>query len=461
MRVFPDVGIGPATRFVVQHEQTGKGRLKDLFAGSLKLTTPLLWLSYFFESFTYLGYTAWLTTIMEAHGATQQQAAFAFSYAGMGGIVVLLSLSRLLDRFGPLASFGSATDRWSWGCCRSARRASPSPPIWSWRVVAHACGAGTHNSLNSTVAMFYPTRIRSNGVGWATAAGRIGGAVGPLTIGYAFAAKLPLDTVLTDHRGAVSCRDGAQRRARHDLSSAFHRSAGTRRRGVSTMNEATKPEDWRRIDVHHHIAPKAYLEAVGANVGPVLRHWSLAKAIADMDEGEVATALLSVTQTTLDPGKEEQARGLALDCNDYAARIVSDHRGRFGMFTALPMPDIDGSLRVIEYGMDVLKADGVGLYTSYRDKWLGDASFDPVFEELDRRKAVIYVHPISPDCCTNLRARPAGCEYRIRHRHHARHRQYGVHRRVAALSQSAHDLVACRRHYALPDRALHAHRDLP
>ena len=121
-----------------------------------------------------------------------------------------------------------------------------------------------------------------------------------------------------------------------------------------------------------------------------------------MDEGGVATSIASVTQTTLDAGQEDKARGLARDCNDYAAKLVSDYRGRFGMFTALPMPDIDGTLREIEYGMDVLKADGVGMYTSYRDKWLGDPAFDPVFEELDRRKAVIYVHPTVPDCCVNL-----------------------------------------------------------
>ena len=157
MRIFPAAGIGPATRFVVQHEQTGKGALKDLFAGALKLTTPLLWLSYFFESFTYLGYTAWLTTIMEAQGLTQQQAAFAFSYAGMGGIVVLLILARLLDRFGPLASVGSAC-LMVLGLISIGASGLTIGAYMILAVVAHACGAGTHNSLNSTVGMFYPTR---------------------------------------------------------------------------------------------------------------------------------------------------------------------------------------------------------------------------------------------------------------------------------------------------------------
>jgi len=161
-------------------------------------------------------------------------------------------------------------------------------------------------------------------------------------------------------------------------------------------------EELRRIDVHHHIAPPAYLAAVGSEVGPPLQKWSLAKSLEDMDEGGVATAIVSVTQLSMRLDRRDALRALARSCNDFAARLVADHRGRFGMFAALPMPDIDASLEEIAYGMDVLKADGVGLYTSYRDKWLGDPAFDPVLAELDRRKAVIYVHPATPDCCVNL-----------------------------------------------------------
>ena len=80
---------------------------------------------------------------------------------------------------------------------------------------------------------------------------------------------------------------------------------------------------------------------------------------------------------------------MARDLNDYGARMVSDHKGRFGLFAVLPLPDVEASLKEIAYAFDTLKAQGVGLLTSYGTKWLGDVSFAPVFEELNRRGAIL------------------------------------------------------------------------
>jgi len=120
------------------------------------------------------------------------------------------------------------------------------------------------------------------------------------------------------------------------------------------------------------------------------------------DQAGVATAMLSIMQPGVWFGKVEEARKLARDCNDYGMKLVKDYPGRFGLFATLPIPDAEGSLKEIEYTLDVLKVDGIELLTSYYEKYLGDPSFLPVFEELNRRKAVVYVHPTTPECCSAL-----------------------------------------------------------
>jgi 6-methylsalicylate decarboxylase len=159
-----------------------------------------------------------------------------------------------------------------------------------------------------------------------------------------------------------------------------------------------------RIDVHSHFAvPSWVAELAKTNrLTPGMRDWSLAKEIEDMDQGGVATAISSITTPGFENMGLEPSRRLARECNDFAAKMMADHKGRFGMFVSVPMPDIEGTLREIEYGMDTLKADGVALLTVYGDKWLGDASFAPVWQELNRRKAVVYTHPTGANCCRNL-----------------------------------------------------------
>ena len=159
-----------------------------------------------------------------------------------------------------------------------------------------------------------------------------------------------------------------------------------------------------RIDVHHHIVPPVYLEELAPmkRLTPQSVNWTVQKSIDQMDEAGVAVSITSVTTPGLWFGSHSPARRLARACNDWAAKIGTDHPGRFGMFVNVPLPDIEGALKEIEYGLDVLRADGVSLFTSYGDKWLGDPAFDPVFAELNRRKAVVYTHPTTCTCCTNL-----------------------------------------------------------
>jgi predicted TIM-barrel fold metal-dependent hydrolase len=159
-----------------------------------------------------------------------------------------------------------------------------------------------------------------------------------------------------------------------------------------------------RIDVHHHLSPPTYIQAaISNNFGDgLLRNWTPEKSLADMDQAGIAVSMLSVTQPGVNFTSGEAARKLVRECNEYSAKLISDHPGRFGGFAMLALTDIDGSLKEISYALDTLKLDGIGLMTNYRDKWLGDPLFLPVMEELNRRKCVVYTHPSTADCCVDL-----------------------------------------------------------
>jgi predicted TIM-barrel fold metal-dependent hydrolase len=116
----------------------------------------------------------------------------------------------------------------------------------------------------------------------------------------------------------------------------------------------------------------------------------------------VATAVLSGNVPQARPLARDAAARIARESNDYAKQLATGHPGRFGVFAMLPLPHIDESLKEIAYALDTLKADGIGLMTNYRDKSLGYSYFDPIWDELNRRKATIYTHPVDANCCVNL-----------------------------------------------------------
>ena len=157
----------------------------------------------------------------------------------------------------------------------------------------------------------------------------------------------------------------------------------------------------RRIDVHHHVTPPSYIAAAAQITygNPPRMSWSLQRSLDDMDAGGVETAIISLPHpVTIWPKPNDEQRRLARDWNEFVTKIAQDKPGRFGLFASLPILDIEGSLKEIEHAFSALKADGINLMTNIGDKWLGDPYYDPIFEELNRRKAVVYTHPLAPNC---------------------------------------------------------------
>jgi 6-methylsalicylate decarboxylase len=173
-----------------------------------------------------------------------------------------------------------------------------------------------------------------------------------------------------------------------------------------------------RIDVHHHMAPPSYVKAMDREIAPTAayRNWSPAVSLDKMDKANVAASILSPIQDLVRDSlsdRSERARSLARQNNDYGAQVVRDRPDRFGLFATLPMPDVEGSLKEIAYALDTLKADGFGLFSSYLDKWPGDPVFAPVFDELNRRRAVLFFHPAHHTCCRNMEGLTSTMEFDI------------------------------------------------
>jgi len=152
-----------------------------------------------------------------------------------------------------------------------------------------------------------------------------------------------------------------------------------------------------RIDTHHHVVPAAYatwLKQKGMEAGGMpIPHWSADSAIALMDKYRIQTAIMSISTPGVHLGDDAEAREKAREVNEYAADVVRKHPNRFGFFATLCLPDVKGSLNELAYAFDKLHADGVVLLANSRGIYLGDRAFDPVFDELNRRKAVVFVHP--------------------------------------------------------------------
>ena len=124
--------------------------------------------------------------------------------------------------------------------------------------------------------------------------------------------------------------------------------------------------------------------------------WSPSLSLEFMARNGIGTSILSLSAPAMTIIKDKaEAASLAREVNEYAASLRDQHPLRFGFFATIPCPneDVEASVAEVAHCLDVLKADGVMLLTSYGGKYLGHVSFRPLWDELDRRAAVVFIHP--------------------------------------------------------------------
>jgi predicted TIM-barrel fold metal-dependent hydrolase len=168
----------------------------------------------------------------------------------------------------------------------------------------------------------------------------------------------------------------------------------------------TETKPWR-IDVHHHVVPSQY-----ADDSLPVKIPDAEEQLRSMDSWQIRAAITSLTPRVVLKNLH-RLPAVARDCNEFQARQSQEYPAQLGSFALLPLPDVDGALEEIAYALDVLRLDGIGLFSSINDCYLGDTSLDPVFDELNRRNAVVFIHPTHCEAPehTRLHAPPFAVEY--------------------------------------------------
>jgi predicted TIM-barrel fold metal-dependent hydrolase len=150
----------------------------------------------------------------------------------------------------------------------------------------------------------------------------------------------------------------------------------------------------RRIDIHHHAIVPAIAALMRERNAPFVLPWSLTETWDVMAANDIEFALVSNPVPGGFLGDAPRAASFMRGANEAAAELVRDHPRSFGLLAGLPLPYVDAALDEIDRAYGQLGADGVVLIAQAGGKYLGSVEHEPVFMELNRRRATVLVHPM-------------------------------------------------------------------
>ncbi len=156
-----------------------------------------------------------------------------------------------------------------------------------------------------------------------------------------------------------------------------------------------------QIDIHCHMIPDSYLEAIKAHgmeldEGFPIPEWEAEGHLKFMDEAGIRTAVVTMPAPQPYFGDGAESATVCRKFNEEAAALKALYPGRFLFCASLPLPDVDRALEEAKYALEVLGADGVKLASNSYGQYLGDPELEPLMAYLNSRKAVIITHPHKP-----------------------------------------------------------------
>jgi 6-methylsalicylate decarboxylase len=176
--------------------------------------------------------------------------------------------------------------------------------------------------------------------------------------------------------------------------------AGEASTGPGTL-QGKPPTGRYRVDVHAHALPATYRKAlIDAGLedldGVPAPEWSVPRALDFMERYGIQAQVLCVSSPGVAFLSGQRAVNLARATNHDLAQIVRARPARFGALAVLPLPDVDASVAEAVRALDTLKLDGISVLSNYGGTYLGSPALEPLWAELDKRCAYVYIHPQPP-----------------------------------------------------------------